>query len=151
MKKPWPRCNGVCMELDDCAFPLLKGLVPTSNLDEGFKGVNWALLVGAVPRKAGMERKDLLGINGKIFTGQGNAIAKNAASDVRVLVVGNPCNTNSLIAANNAPGVPKEPLLRHDRARRKPRQVAARQKGRRGRHRRHEPRHLGQPQRDDVS
>ena len=99
--------NGVCMELDDCAFPLLKGLVPTSNLDEGFKGVNWALLVGAVPRKAGMERKDLLGINGKIFTGQGNAIAKNAASDVRVLVVGNPCNTNSLIAANNAPGVPK--------------------------------------------
>jgi malate dehydrogenase len=98
--------NGVCMELDDCAFPLLKGIVPTANLDEGFKGVNWALLVGAVPRKAGMERKDLLGINGKIFTGQGNAIAKNAASDVRVLVVGNPCNTNSLIAMNNAPGVP---------------------------------------------
>jgi malate dehydrogenase len=86
---------------------LLKGLVPTSNLDEGFKGVSWALLVGAVPRKAGMERKDLLGINGKIFTGQGNAIARNAASDIRVLVVGNPCNTNSLIAANNAPGVPK--------------------------------------------
>jgi malate dehydrogenase len=99
---------GVCMELDDCAFPLLKGIVPTSNLDEGFKNVNWALLVGAVPRKAGMERKDLLGINGKIFTGQGNAIAKNAASDVRVLVVGNPCNTNALICANNAPGVPKE-------------------------------------------
>jgi malate dehydrogenase len=95
------------MELDDCAFPLLKGLVPTSSLDEGFRGVNWALLVGAVPRKAGMERKDLLGINGKIFTGQGNAIAKNAANDVRVLVVGNPCNTNALIAANNAPGVDK--------------------------------------------
>ena len=100
--------NGVCMELDDCAFPLLKGIVPTSSLEEGFRGVNWALLVGAVPRKQGMERKDLLGINGKIFTGQGNAIAKNAASDVRVLVVGNPCNTNALIAANNAPGVPKE-------------------------------------------
>src|SRR5882724_5275283 len=100
--------GGVCMELDDCAFPLLKGIVPTSNLDEGFRGVNWALLVGAVPRKQGMERKDLLGINGKIFTGQGQAIAKNAASDVRVLVVGNPCNTNSLIAMNNAPGVPKE-------------------------------------------
>jgi malate dehydrogenase len=99
---------GVCMELDDCAFPLLKGIVATSNPDEAFKGVNWALLVGAVPRKQGMERKDLLGINGKIFTGQGNAIAKNAASDVRVLVVGNPCNTNALIAANNAPGVPKE-------------------------------------------
>src|SRR5215831_224745 len=100
--------HGVCMELDDCAFPLLKGLVPTSNLDEGFKGVSWALLVGAVPRKAGMERKDLLGINGKIFTGQGNAIAKNAANDVRVLVVGNPCNTNALIAANNANGVAKD-------------------------------------------
>jgi len=97
--------SGVCMELEDCAFPLLKGIVPTSSLDEGFKGVNWSLLVGAVPRKAGMERKDLLGINGKIFTGQGQTIAKNAASDVRVLVVGNPCNTNSLIAMNNAAGL----------------------------------------------
>ena len=102
-----PALQGVVMELQDCAFPLLKGIVATASLDEGFKGVNWALLVGSVPRKAGMERKDLLSINGKIFTGQGNAIAKNAASDVRVLVVGNPCNTNSLIAANNAPGVPK--------------------------------------------
>ena len=100
--------SGVCMELEDCAFPLLQGVVPTSSLDEGFQGVNWALLVGAVPRKAGMERKDLLGINGKIFTGQGRAIAKNAAKDVRVLVVGNPCNTNSLIAMNNAPGVPSD-------------------------------------------
>jgi len=100
--------QGVCMELDDCAFPLLKGLVPTSSPDEAFKGVNWALLVGAQPRGPGMERKDLLSANGKIFTGQGNAIAKNAASDVRVLVVGNPCNTNALIAANNAPGVPKD-------------------------------------------
>jgi malate dehydrogenase len=100
--------GGVVMELDDCAFPLLKGIVPTSNLDEGFRGVNWALLVGAVPRKAGMERKDLLGINGKIFTGQGQAIAKNAASDVRVLVVGNPCNTNALIAMHNANGLPQE-------------------------------------------
>ena len=106
-EKAMAALGGVCMELDDCAFPLLKGLVPTSNLDEGFKGVNWALLVGAVPRKQGMERKDLLGINGKIFTGQGNAIAKHAAADVRVLVVGNPCNTNALIAANNAPGIPK--------------------------------------------
>jgi malate dehydrogenase len=99
--------QGVCMELDDCAFPLLKGIVPTSSLDEGFRGVNWALLVGAVPRKQGMERKDLLGINGKIFTSQGQAIAKNAASDVRVLVVGNPCNTNALIAKANAKGVPE--------------------------------------------
>ena len=101
-EKAMAALQGVCMELDDCAFPLLKGIVPTSNLDEGFKGVNWALLVGAVPRKQGMERKDLLGINGKIFTGQGQAIARSAASDVRVLVVGNPCNTNSLIAMNNA-------------------------------------------------
>jgi malate dehydrogenase len=107
-EKAMAALGGVCMELDDCAFPLLKGIVPTSSLDEGFKGVNWALLVGAVPRKQGMERKDLLGINGKIFTGQGNAIAKNAAGDIRVLVVGNPCNTNALIAANNAPGIPKE-------------------------------------------
>jgi malate dehydrogenase len=100
--------NGVVMELDDCAFPLLKGVVATANLDDGFKGVNWALLVGSVPRKQGMERKDLLGINGKIFIGQGKAIEKNAAKDVRVLVVGNPCNTNCLIAMNNAPGVPRE-------------------------------------------
>jgi malate dehydrogenase len=103
-----PALGGVVMELDDCAFPLLKGVVPTSSLDEGFKGVNWALLVGSIPRKAGMERKDLLGINGKIFIGQGQAIERNAASDVRVLVVGNPCNTNCLIAMNNAPGVPRD-------------------------------------------
>src|SRR5262245_1173367 len=104
-EKAMSALQGVVMELDDCAFPLLKGCVPTSNLDEGFTGVNWGWLVGAVPRKQGMERKDLLGINGKIFTGQGQAIAKNAASDARVLVVGNPCNTNSLIAANNAHGM----------------------------------------------
>ena len=100
--------SGVVMELEDCAFPLLKGIVPTADLAEGFKGVNWSILVGAVPRKQGMERKDLLGINGKIFTGQGQAIQKNAAPDVRVLVVGNPCNTNALIAMNNAPGVPAD-------------------------------------------
>lgn len=103
-----PALNGVVMELDDCAFPLLKGVVPTANLDEGFRGVNWALLVGSIPRKAGMERKDLLGINGKIFVGQGQAIQKNAAKDVRVLVVGNPCNTNCLIAMHNAPDVPRD-------------------------------------------
>lgn len=103
-----PTLKGVVMELDDCAFPLLQGIVPTASLDEGFKNVNWALLVGSVPRKQGMERKDLLGINGKIFIGQGNAIAKNAASDVRVLVVGNPCNTNSMIAMNNAPSIPSD-------------------------------------------
>jgi malate dehydrogenase len=103
-----PALGGVVMELDDCAFPLLKGIVPTANLDEGFRGVNWALLVGSVPRKQGMERKDLLGINGKIFIGQGQAIQKNAARDVRIHVVGNPCNTNCLIAMNNAPDVPRD-------------------------------------------
>src|SRR5881409_2274150 len=103
-----PALKGVMMELDDCAFPLLKGVLPTANLDEGFRGVNWALLVGSIPRKAGMERKDLLGINGKIFIGQGQAIAKNAAADVRVLVIGNPCNTNCLIAMNNAKEIPRD-------------------------------------------
>ena len=103
-----PALGGVVMELDDCAFPLLKGIVPTANLDEGFRGVNWALLVGSVPRKAGMERKDLLGINGKIFIGQGRAIQKNAARDVRIHVVGNPCNTNCLICMYNAPDVPRD-------------------------------------------
>jgi malate dehydrogenase len=100
--------DGVVMELHDCAFPLLESVVPTADLNEGFRDVNWALLVGSVPRKAGMERKDLLGINGKIFIGQGQAIEKNAASDVRVLVVGNPCNTNCLIAMNNAKEIPSD-------------------------------------------
>ena len=100
--------EGVVMELHDCAFPLVKGITPTADLNDGFRDVNWALLVGSIPRKAGMERGDLLGINGKIFIGQGQAIEKNAASDVRVLVVGNPCNTNCLIAMNNAKSIPSD-------------------------------------------
>jgi len=100
--------EGVMMELDDCAFPLLAEVRGSSDLNEGFKDVNWALLVGSVPRKAGMERGDLLNINGKIFTGQGQAIEKNAAADVRTLVVGNPCNTNCLIAMNNAKSIPQD-------------------------------------------
>lgn len=100
--------EGVVMELEDCAFPLLKDVVATTDLNAGFSDVNWSLLIGSVPRKAGMERSDLLGINGKIFVEQGKAIQKNAASDVRVLVVGNPCNTNCLIAMNSAPDVPKD-------------------------------------------
>jgi len=100
--------EGVVMELDDCAFPLLTDIVATSDLDTGFTNVNWALLVGSVPRKQGMERKDLLSINGKIFTGQGKAIAANGASDVRTLVVGNPCNTNCLIAMNSGADVPQD-------------------------------------------
>jgi malate dehydrogenase len=102
------KLKGTVMEIEDCAFPLLKGIVATGSADEGFKGVNWCLLVGAAPRKAGMERKDLLSANGKIFVGQGKAIQKNAAGDVRVLVVGNPCNTNALICMNNAPNVPRD-------------------------------------------
>ena len=99
---------GVVMELDDCAFPLLNEVVATCDLDEGFKGANWALLVGSVPRGPGMERKDLLGINGKIFTGQGEAISRSASRDVRTLVVGNPCNTNCLIAMNAAKDIPND-------------------------------------------
>ncbi|MGF1656093.1 MAG: malate dehydrogenase [Verrucomicrobiales bacterium] len=102
------KVQGVIMELEDCAFPLLKGVRATADLNEGFENINWALLVGSVPRKAGMERGDLLGINGKIFVAQGAAISKNAAPDVRVLVVGNPCNTNALIGMNNAPAIPSD-------------------------------------------
>ena len=100
--------QGVVMELEDCAFPLVSRIVPTADYDEGFRGVNWALLVGSVPRKQGMERKDLLGINGKIFVGQGQSIQKCAAADVRIFVVGNPCNTNCLIAMNNAKEIPSD-------------------------------------------
>src|ERR1700726_3832156 len=100
--------EGVVMELHDCAFPLLQSVLATADLDEGFRDINWALLVGSIPRKAGMERKDLLGINGKIFVGQGQAIQRNASADVRVLVVGNPCNTNCLIAMNNAREIPSD-------------------------------------------
>src|SRR5207249_373289 len=100
--------DGVVMELHDCAFPLLQSITPTADLDEGFRDINWALLVGSIPRKAGMERKDLLGINGKIFIGQGQAIERNAAADVRILVIGNPCNTNCLIAMNNAKEIPRD-------------------------------------------
>ncbi len=100
--------NGVAMELDDCAFPLLSDIVTTSDPKTAFDGTNWALLVGSVPRKAGMERGDLLSINGGIFKPQGEAINNHAADDVRVLVVGNPCNTNCLIARSNAKDVPAE-------------------------------------------
>jgi malate dehydrogenase len=100
--------QGVVMELDDCAFPLLADIEPTSDRKTAFDGTSWALLVGSVPRKAGMERNDLLTINGGIFGPQGEAIAAHAAADVRVLVVGNPCNTNCLIARSHAPDVPDE-------------------------------------------
>lgn len=100
--------KGVAMELEDCAFPLLQDMVLTSDLNEGFKDANWALLVGAKPRGKGMERGDLIRENGPIFVGQGKAINDHASSDVRVAVVGNPCNTNALIAMHAAADVPNE-------------------------------------------
>lgn len=103
-----PALEGVVMELQDCAFPLLKKIVYTSDLRVAMDGINWAVLVGAVPRKAGMERSDLLQINGGIFTKQGKAINDYAASDARVFVVGNPCNTNCLIAMKNAKDMPHD-------------------------------------------
>jgi len=113
--------DGVALELDDCAFPLLQGMVLTDSAEKAFDGANWALLIGARPRGPGMERKDLLEANGAIFKPQGAAINKGAASDVRVLVVGNPANTNCLIAMRNAPDVPSERFtamtrLDHNRA-----------------------------------
>lgn len=102
-----PALDGVCMELEDCAFPLLRNISTTSDLNEAMDGANWALLVGAVPRKSGMERADLLKVNGAVFTAQGKAINNYAADDVQVLTVGNPCNTNCLITMKNAPDVPK--------------------------------------------
>ena len=100
--------EGVAMELDDCAYPLLTDMVLTHKAEEAFDGTSWALLVGSVPRKEGMERGDLLAVNGGIFGPQGKAIAAKAASDVRILVVGNPCNTNCYIARQNAPEIPAE-------------------------------------------
>jgi malate dehydrogenase len=100
--------EGVVMELEDGAHPLLEGIEATSDLKTAFDGTSWALLVGSIPRKAGMERGDLLNVNGGIFKPQGEAINNHAAKDVRVVVVGNPCNTNCLIARSNAPDVPAD-------------------------------------------
>jgi malate dehydrogenase len=100
--------EGVAMELEDCGFPTLQSITTTDDANKAFDGCNYALLVGAAPRKQGMERKDLLGMNGKIFVGQGQALAKHAASDVRVLVVGNPCNTNCLVGYANGRDIPAE-------------------------------------------
>jgi malate dehydrogenase len=97
--------RGVAMELEDCAFPLLEDVVQTDDPNTAFGDANYALLVGSVPRKAGMERSDLLTINGNIFTGQGKALSESAASDIKILVVGNPANTNCLIAMNNSPKI----------------------------------------------
>jgi len=113
--------EGTAMELDDCAFPLLSGVDITDDPNQAFQAVNIALLVGARPRTKGMERSDLLEANGGIFKPQGNALNEHAASDVKVLVVGNPANTNCLIAKSNAPDIPTERFtamtrLDHNRA-----------------------------------
>jgi malate dehydrogenase len=108
LEQALPALEGVVMELNDCAFPLLKNIVVTSDLKTAMTGINWAILVGAVPRKAGMERADLLKINGGIFGPQGRAINDHASDDVRVFVVGNPCNTNCLIAMHSAPDLPQD-------------------------------------------
>lgn len=100
--------DGVVMELNDCAFPLLKGVKISSNPDEAFKEVDWALLVGSVPRKKGMERKDLLAINGEVFKIQGQSLNQHAKKTCKILVVGNPCNTNALIAKTFAPNIPSK-------------------------------------------
>lgn len=115
------KLEGVAMELDDCAFPTLQDMVLTDDPNKAFDGCNWALLVGSFPRKAGMERKELLGINGKIFVSQGKALER-AARDVRILVVGNPCNTNCLVAYHHGRSIPHErwaamTRLDHNRAR----------------------------------
>jgi malate dehydrogenase len=99
--------KGVAMELEDCAFPLLEGMVLTSDPKVGFRDANWCLLIGSRPRGPGMERNDLIKVNGPIFTGQGRAINDGASKDVRIAVVGNPCNTNCLIAMHSAPDVPR--------------------------------------------
>lgn len=103
-----PALKGVVMELDDCAFPLLKSVTVSSDAKEAFKDADWALLVGSVPRKKGMERSDLLKINGGIFIDQGKALSENAKKTCRVLVVGNPCNTNAFIAKAAAKNIPPE-------------------------------------------
>ncbi|QDU67973.1 malate dehydrogenase [Engelhardtia mirabilis] len=108
MEKAMAALEGVAMELDDCAFPLLHSMVLTSDVNVAFKDVNWALLVGSKPRGPGMERNDLIKENGPIFVGQGKAINDHGAADVRVAVVGNPCNTNALIAMHAAKDVPDE-------------------------------------------
>jgi malate dehydrogenase len=105
---PQKALKGVAMELDDCAFPLLQSMVLTGDADVAFKDVNWALLVGSKPRGPGMERADLLKDNGKIFIAQGQSIDRVAADDCRVAVVGNPCNTNVMIAASQAKRLPKD-------------------------------------------
>ena len=146
-----PALQGVMMELEDCASPALQGLVATSDLSVGFDGINWALLIGSVSRKPGMERKDLLAINGKIFTGQGQALQKYAAKDIRILGCRQPVqyqlpHRQAQRARNSG-----QPLVRDDAPGRKSRQGATRQKSGRGYFRRLESRGLGKSQPDDVS
>ena len=142
--------EGVAMEIIDCAFPLLSGLDLHDNPKDAFDGVNIALLVGSRPRTKGMERAELLSENGKIFTVQGKALNEKAADDLKVLVVGNPANTNCLIAMNNAPDIPQRAFHRDAAPRPQPRGRAAGGEARGAGHRRHADGRVGQPLADDV-
>ncbi len=103
-----PALKGVLMELQDCAFSLVDSIIATATMDDAFAGIDWAVLIGAAPRKVGMERSDLLGMNGGIFKAQGDSLNRCASADAKVFVVGNPCNTNAMITMNHAPNIPKE-------------------------------------------
>ena len=142
--------NGVAMELDDCAFDTLHGVVVTESADVAFRDINYGLLVGARPRGPGMERKDLLLANAQIFSAQGKALAEVADRRVKILVVGNPANTNALIARENAKGLDPAQFHRDDAARPQPREGTARRQGRRARERHQRRDHLGQPLRHAV-
>jgi len=145
-----PALNGVVMELLDCASPLIADIVTADNAETAFDGVNYALLVGSRPRTKGMERKELLEANGAIFTAQGKALAAKAADDIRVLVVGNPANTNCLIAMNNAKGIAPERFTRDDPSRPQPGEGPTRSQGRQAGRVGHAHDDLGQPLGDAV-
>ena len=150
VEKAQAALQGVAMELEDCAFPLLSDIVLTDDPKTAFRDVNWALLVGSKPRGPGMERADLLKDNGKIFITQGRAIDEVAADDARIAVVGNPCNTNCMIAAAQAKRLPRERFTAMVRLDAEPRRQPAGQEGWRARDRGQGHLHLRQPQPDDV-
>ena len=151
MEKAQAALKGVMMELEDCAFPLLAGMVGTDDPKVAFKDVDYALLVGARPRGPGMERKDLLLENAKIFTAQGKALNDVATRNVKVLVVGNPANTNAYIAMKSAPDLDREEFHRDAAPGPQPRAVAAGREDRHGRRRHQEDDRVGQPLPDHVS
>ena len=144
-RQPLDVAEGNAMELNDCGFSTLESVEVTDDARKAFDGVNWALLVGSAPRGPGMERKDLLAINGKIFVGQGQALAAKAATGVQILVVGNPCNTNCLVAYQNGRDIPPEQWHAMDAPGSQPRGLGARPKSRRPERRGDLHDDLGQP------